>query len=626
MCGISGIINLKNKRVSEEILTLINSSQMHRGPDEGNQLIFDNVGLAHRRLSIIDLNSGRQPISNESGSVWLTFNGEIYNYINLREKLINLGHVFKSLTDSEVIVHLYEEYGNRSIEHLEGMFAFVIYDKSKQTVFAARDRLGQKPLHYYYDNKKLVFASELQALVKHPNIPKNINKQSLHDYLSLQYIQHPNTIYDKIFKLPPGSCFELKIITKQFSVYKYWNCSYNKKLSISYVDAKYELRTLLSKAVEKRMISDVPLGAFLSGGIDSTIIVALMSKISQQPVQTFTVGFNESKYDERNYAKVAAEKFKSNHHEKIVNPMDFSIVEKLVKHYGEPYADSSMLPTYLLSKFSVENVTVALSGDGADEIFAGYYRYLAYKFAGKGDIFPSLLRKSLYKHLNKFLPPGIEERSTYGKLKRISKIAASSKEMRYLDLISKCSESEKLSLYGEQMRGFKYESTDNILSRLYNESTAKHEVEKIMETDLNSYLPGDILTKIDIASMANSLELRSPFLDHQVVEFAASLPLSYKQGFKTRKRILVDAFADMIPKELLVRPKMGFGVPVASWLRNEWKNSSKEILLDGAGISGGFFDRLSIENLLYEHQNMKADHSYVIWSLLIFELWYKENF
>ena len=625
MCGIAGIINLNGKPVSDKILSEMNSSQHHRGPDEGDIKIFSNVGLAHKRLSIIDLSDGNQPMTNEDQSLWLTFNGEIYNYIELREKLLKQGHTFKTSSDSETIVHLYEEYGKECVNHLEGMFAFAIYDKRKETVFIARDRLGQKPLHYYKDNNVFVFSSELQSLVKHPTLDKTINNQAVHDYLTLQYVPQPYTIYKNIFKLAPGSFLEFKIPQKKLKISKYWQCNYKNKISISYNDAQHELRSLLEKAVSKRLMSDVPLGAFLSGGVDSSIIAGLMSKLTKEPIKTFTIGFNENKYDERKYAKIMADRIGSSHHEKIVDPSDFSIVKKLVKHYGEPFSDASMLPTYLLSKFTREKVTVALSGDGADELFAGYYRYMVHKYAGFGDLIPQSLRRGFYNAVNTLLPAKTEERTLVGKARRLSRIIASDKDKRYLDIISRCNESLKGSLYGEKMKNFTPTPTQQYLESIYCSTTASNATETIMETDLHSYLPGDILTKVDIASMANSLEVRSPFMDHDVVSFAASLPLKYKQGFNSRKKILIDACSDIIPKEILTRPKMGFGVPIAHWLRNEWKDIATETLLNGKSIKNGFFDKKSVEKILSKHQKMQADYSYVIWALMIFELWYEEN-
>ena len=626
MCGISGIINFDNTPVLHDVLDKINGSQLHRGPDEGNLVIFNNVGLAHRRLSIIALDNGKQPMTNEDNSIWVTFNGEIYNYLNLKKQLLQSGHIFSTDSDTEVIIHLYEEYGNQFINYLEGMFAFAIYDKRNDKMFLARDRLGQKPLHYYIDNSKFIFSSEIQAITKHPSINKEINNQGIHDYLTLLYIPYPNTIYKNIFKLPPSTYLEIDIKSRKIKTSKYWQINYRNKISLSYNEAKHELRRLLEKAVEKRLMSEVPLGAFLSGGIDSTIISGLISQITKGPVSTFTIGFKENRYDERKYAKAASAFLKTKHYEKLVNPLDFSIIPKLVKHFGEPYADSSMLPTYFLCKFARENATVVLSGDGADELFAGYYRYFAYWLTNKSDIIPNSLKAGINKTLNNFLPTGENDRTFFEKIKRLSKVSASNIQNRYLEIISKCSEKNKSPLYGKRLKELKIKPTDLYFQSLFNVATASNHVEEVMEVDLHSYLPNDILTKIDITSMANSLELRSPFMDQDVVSFAASLPVNYKLGIKTRKKILIDSCSDLIPKILRKRSKMGFGVPVAHWLRNEWKKLSTELLLEGNCIKDDFFDYQTITKILRAHQNNNADYSYLIWSLIIFELWYTQNY
>ena len=624
MCGICGTINFDNSSVQKKLLNEMNNSISHRGPDDHGIYIYKNSGIAHRRLSIIDLGSGHQPIANEDNTIWLVFNGEIYNYRSLREYLLQKGHQFRSATDSEVIIHLYEEFGNGCIEKLEGMFAFAILDQQKEKLLLARDRMGQKPLYYTLQNNVFVFASELQAIVKHPKINKEINFQGVHDFLTLQYIPAPNTIYKNINKLMPSSYLELELHKTDYKTHKYYQCSFKNKLDISYEDAKIKLRELTTEAVKKRLMSDVPLGSFLSGGIDSTIITGLMSEITDNPVKTFTIGFENSRYDERNYAKETALKFQTDHNVKIVNPNDFSIVEKLIKNYGEPYADSSMLPTFLLSEFAGEKVTVALSGDGADELFAGYYRYLAFKYSTKADIIPISIRKLLHKTACTLLSKGTDERKIVSKIHRISRMAATPNGKRYLDIISRTDETQKLSLYGKYIEKQELSDTQKYFDRINSKLTAENPVEKLMELDMHTYLPYDILTKIDIASMSNSLELRSPFMDHKLIEFVNSLPLEYKLKGNRRKRILVDTFSDIIPNNLQHRNKMGFGVPIASWLRSDWKKHSNELLLDGNGIKNGYFSKEALSIILSQHQNNQTDNSYLIWSLMIFELWYNQ--
>jgi len=621
MCGIVGIVHLDGSPVSPEILSSMNSAIVHRGPDCDGIWNDGPAGLAHRRLSIIDLAGGKQPSTNEDGTVWITYNGEIYNHAELRRNLENKGHKFKTSCDTEVIVHLYEEYGRDCVTFLNGMFAFGIYDSKNRTLLLARDRMGQKPLVYFSDQKRIVFASELQALAKHPQMPRDINLQALHDYFSLQYIPHPDTIYSKVKKLPPAHTLEINLQFGKTRLNRYWKCRFDKKDDMTYEEAKSLLRQRLEDSVRIRLMSDVPLGAFLSGGIDSTIIVGLMAKISGAPVKTFTIGFSDSKYDERKYAAVAAASFKTEHYEKTVNPADFSLVEKLVRHYGEPYCDASMLPTYLLSGFTREKVTVALSGDGADEVFAGYYRYLVMKYSQFADFIPLPLRKSVFGVLTGILPPKTEERAIIGHIHRILSAASCANDSRYLDIISRFSEDMKSEVYGDKFKGFTSRKTQEYIQALYLNSNAADPVEKIMDTDINSYLPGDILAKIDIASMACSLELRSPFIDYRIVELAASMPLIYKQDGTERKHILREAFSDLIPPELVKRRKLGFGVPLASWFRKEWAGILKERLLEGKAVKDNFFKKDVLEKIINKHQKSKADYSYSLWAMLVFELW-----
>lgn len=625
MCGIAGIINADGKPVSAEILNAMSNVLIHRGPDDEGVFIDGGVGLAHRRLSIIDLANGKQPMSNEDGSVWTVFNGEIYNCLELRASLEKNGHVFKTNCDTEVIVHLFEEEGADFVNKLNGMFALAVYDAKNKFLLLARDRLGQKPLVYFRKNGNLVFASELQSLKKNPEMPREYNLQAIHDYLSLQYVPSPSTVYKGVCKLPPGHVLEYKIDTKNIRLRRYWNIDYSKKTPKTYEEAREHLKELMEDAVKKRLMSDVPFGAFLSGGLDSSIIVALMAKNCSEPVKAFTIGFDEALYDERKYANMAVNSVNESssmnveHINKIVKPDDFSLVKKLVNHYGEPYCDASMLPTHLLSRFTREHVKVALSGDGADELFAGYNRYLVMKFAKYADYLPYSARQRVFGGISKLLPPKTEERTFAGQAQRILKICSSHSEKRYLDLISRFDEEMKLSVYGDIFADFKPHSTQDIMRAVHSLTTSKSSVEKIMETDLHSYLSGDILTKVDIASMAASLEVRCPFMDYRVVEFAASLPLKFKQRKASRKHILKDAFRDIIPEKLITRKKMGFGAPVAKWFRSKWDKPLRDNLLEGNAVENGFFRRDSLEKLIQEHQAMKADHSYALWALLIFE-------
>lgn len=625
MCGIAGIYNLNGAPVDETVLRGMRDSLIHRGPDGEGVWLGDGIGLAHRRLSIIDLEGGAQPMGNEDGSIQVTFNGEIYNHVELRERLQDKGHVFKTTCDTEVIAHLYEEMGAKCVSRLDGMFAFAVYDKNTRGLLVARDRMGQKPLVCFMSgtgqSAVFAFASELQALTAHPLMPKELDPQALHDYLSLQYIPAPNTIYEGVRKLPSGHILEISREHPTPKVTRYWRCDYGSKSEDSYEKACGQLRDLLEGAVQKRLMSDVPLGAFLSGGIDSTIIVGLMRKFSLLPVKTFTIGFLEERYDERVYAKAAAEFLGTDHSAKVVNPADFKVLEKLVAHYGEPYCDASMIPTYFLSEFAREHVTVALSGDGADELFCGYNRYVVMKFARFADFLPISTRRGLAKLLDRFTPSFAEERSRAGRFSRLLDALSATPESRLFDLTNRFPEHLKRDIYSEDFARFAVRDTQRLFDQLHSACSASEHAEKSMEMDLTSYLPGDILTKVDIASMATSLEVRSPFMDHKVAEFAASLRLRYKLRGTTRKRILSDTFKDLIPSALRERGKMGFGVPIADWLRGDWREISRERLLDGKAMATGYFRRDAVERMFDEHAAGTADHSYRLWALLVLDIW-----
>ncbi len=631
MCGIAGIINHPERETASGIVERMTTALTHRGPDEYGFYVNEQVALGHRRLSIIDLDNGGQPLANEDGSVHIVFNGEIYNHIGLRTDLEQRGHVFRTRCDTEAIIHLYEEYGIASIDMLDGMFAFAIYDANKGQVLLARDRLGQKPLLYFRTLAgQLVFGSEFSSLKAHPEMPREYDLQALHDYLSFQYVPSPRTIYQQVYKLPPAHCLQFDIASAAIRVEPYWQLDFSKKTTLSFADATVQLRELLTESVQRRLMADVPLGAFLSGGVDSAIITGIMSKLCGQGVKTFTIGFNETQYDERQYAIAATEAINRHgqapllHHEKVVDAGDFDILTALVKHYGEPYSDASMLPTFLLCQFARESVTVALSGDGADELFAGYERYLVMKYTGYCDMMPPMLRRLLFG-VPAALLPDAGERTRLGRLRRILRTCASNPSRRYLDVINRFSEEMKRSVYGEALTTQALNASYDALDAFNEQCSSSHRVEKYAELDIHTYLPGDILTKVDIASMACSLEVRNPFLDHHVAEFAASLPFSYKQSGASRKHILKAAFGDLLPPTILNRKKRGFGVPIAAWLRCQWRDKMTELLLDGHGVTKGFFSRAALQNMIDAHVSGKTDYSYPLWSILVFELFLQHD-
>ena len=635
MCGIAGIIDFKNDYNNDNIVDSIHKMMnaiQYRGPDAEGVFCSKNGNLAfgHRRLSIIDTDSSaNQPMFNEDKSIVLVFNGEIYNFQELRQSLRH-HHEFKTNSDSEVIIHLYEKYGNDCVKYLNGMFAFAIYDLNKSKVFIARDRFGQKPLFYFKNSNIFAFASELSALKTLNKMPKNLNKQALHDYFSLQYIIAPATVYENVYKLPSASFMEISLNTTKCFVKRYWKLSFAQKdEKITFHEAQDKLNYLLDNAVQKRLMSDVALGGFLSGGIDSTIICNLFAKHSNSEINLFSIGFNEKQYDEQSFAKIAVEGIKRlnkakadniNFHTKIVTPDDFGLVKKMVKHCGEPFSDASILPTALLSEFTSQSVKVAISGDGADELFAGYDRYLIMKIYRLLDKVPKTLRNAVIKTLKAFTPSMKTERSFNGKLQRLLNVAEAPHKSRYLNIICRFDEEQKISCYGDAFKDFSPCSTVKIMDSFYTQSDAVDEVEKIMQTDINSYLTDDILTKVDIASMASSLEVRSPFLDYEVAEFSAQLPREFKQHNLQKKHILKETFKNIIPNELLYRGKMGFGVPLAAWFRGKWDSQLRENLLEGKAVELGYFNKTAVYEMIKRHQTAQADHSYELWSMLNFEL------
>lgn len=629
MCGVAGTINLDGAPVDGSILRLLEPGLVHRGPDGRGEWLDGNVGLLHRRLSIIDIEGGVQPMTNEDGSIITVFNGEIYNFRQLRRELEAKGHVFATNSDTEVIVHLYEEHGADFAGKLNGMFALAVYDCGQRRLILIRDRVGQKPLHYFQSGGVFAFASELGALSKHPAMPREIDAQAVHDYLSLQYVPCPATVYRGVSKLPPGHVLTLDTENGELNLKPYWRPDYAVKSSLSYSDAQERLRELVDNAVRDRLIADVPLGAFLSGGVDSSIIVSSMTKTAEQPVQAFCIGFDESGYDERGFARAAANHLARHGagvelREKLVDQDDFQVVEKLLKNFGEPYCDASMIPTHLLSAFTREHVTVALSGDGADELFGGYYRYTAMRLAAVLDRVPRMLRLPIASGLLKFLPQGADERSGSARLRRMLKASMSVPASRYLDIINRFGESLKAELYGEAMTRFKPLATQVVFDARFATATGTG-IEKVLETDLLEYLPGDVLAKVDMASMAASLETRAPFLDHRVVEFANTLPFNFKQHGIERKRILRDAFADRLPPETVTRSKMGFGVPLSHWFRGKWDAPLRRHLLEGRLVADGLFRRDSLDRLIADHQTMKADNSYPLWALLVLDVFMQQN-
>lgn len=619
MCGITGILRPKGEG-NIELLKKMNCLLAHRGPDAEGYYCDEKKGIAlgHRRLSIIDLTTGQQPVHNEDRSIWVILNGEIYNFRELAKSLEEAGHTFYTRSDTEAIVHAYEEYGENSLKHLRGMFAFALWDSRKEILILARDRVGKKPLVYTrLSDGTLLFSSELQSLMAHPGVSREINFNSLHDYLTFQYIPSPSTIYKGVFKLPPAHYIKAKAGTIEIN--EYWEPSFSEEYNVSEDEACFKVKELLTDAVRIRMISDVPLGAFLSGGIDSSIVVGIMSEISKSPVKTFSIGFEEEKYSELKYARMVAERFQTEHHEFVVNPDAVEVLPSLVRHYGEPYADSSALPTFYLSQLTRQHVTVALNGDGGDELFAGYNRYKI-----GAVVLPSAIMKGISRMLDS-LPLKESPRGLLGKMRRFAALSDSTPARRYGRIMSYFSPEERASLYTPWMHE-QIGSADpySYFERLFDRGAGLGPVNRALLVDLCSYLPEDLLVKVDIASMMNSLEARSPFLDHKLIDYVSSLPSTFKLKGGTAKYILKQAFKGMVPDNILNRSKMGFGVPLDAWFRGRLNGYLREHLLSERSIRRGYFKPDAVRNLIVSHENGRRNHGLKLWMLLVLELWHRE--
>jgi asparagine synthase (glutamine-hydrolysing) len=623
MCGIAGIVTTED---STQTVNQMIDALKHRGPDDWGVWRDQHCALGHRRLAIIDLSeAGRNPLSNQNGKIWITFNGEIYNFQTLREELEKLGYQFQTRTDTEVIVNAYEEWGVDCLRRLRGMFAFAIWDTRKRRLFLARDRVGKKPLFYGQFGKRFLFASELQGLLADPSVPREINTAAIDSYLSWGYVPAPHTAFKNIFKLPPAHYLTLDVKDSHFDIQvaRYWSLEYAPKTNLNEAEAIEVLREKLTEAVRLRMISDVPLGAFLSGGIDSSIIVGLMAKLSNQSVKTFSIGFEEAAYNETEHARRIANLWQTEHHEFIVKADALAILPKLVRHYGEPYADSSAIPTFYVSQMTRRSVTVALNGDGGDESFAGYERYLGNRIAERANRFPGFAFSA--GTLNKILPDSINPKNRLRQAKRFLAVATKPMAARYGHWVGFLREDEKQQIYSSdfqaQRNGWRPEDW---LASLFEKTQRFDAIDAAMSVDVESYLPFDLLVKVDITSMANSLEARSPFLDHEVMEFAARLPVDLKLRGKQAKYLLKRAFPEMLPAENVSRRKMGFGVPVGEWFRSSLRSLLEDALLSEQSAKRLYFQPQEIRRLLGEHLERRADHSFKLWNLLMLELWHRE--
>jgi asparagine synthase (glutamine-hydrolysing) len=622
MCGITGIVRADEAPIDRHLLEQMNEAIRHRGPDEDGFYLNDGVGLAIRRLSIIDLKTGQQPIHNRDRSKWLVFNGEIYNYRELREKLEKLGHEFYTNSDTEAVIAAYDQYGTECPKHLRGMFAFAIWDEREKSLFLARDRVGKKPLLYAQTPNQLLFASEFSALVLHPDVSRDVDYEAIHHYLSFICVPAPLTAYRAIRKLEPAHWLLWR--NGEIKTERYWQLDFSNKVSLSETEAGERAIELLREAVRIRLMSEVPLGAFLSGGIDSSAVVALMAQESSDPVKTFSIGFEEQDFSELHHARRVAEYVGAEHHEFVVRPDAMEVLPMLVEHYGEPFADSSAIPSYYVSRETRRYVTVALNGDGGDECFAGYERYAAMNLAQSYAAIPGVLREGVIGNAAKALPAFQSRGNPIGKAQRFLAAASLSPIERYLRWISAFDEGAKLSLYTE---GFRQEtanfSTPGIIAPWLAKANGSGIVDAALLTDTMTYLPNDLLVKMDIASMSVSLEARSPFLDHVLMEFAASLPEKLKLRRLTTKYLLKQVLKKLVPAENLTRRKMGFGVPIGYWFRGVMQPFLRETLLSDKALSRGLFQPEKVRRIVDEHVEHKVDHSHRLWSLLMLELWFE---
>lgn len=633
MCGIAGGIWTRPElAIDAAVLERMTTALRHRGPDDQGLYQAEyhlrppyepqpGIALGHRRLSIIDVAGGHQPLANENETVWVIFNGEVYNFADLRRRLEGSGHRFHTSSDTETIVHLYEDEGPNCFQHLAGMFSIAIWDSVRRRVVLGRDRLGKKPLVYRHEPGRLLFASELKSLLQVPGLPRDIDFSAIDEYLTYQYVPHPNTIFRGFKKLPPGHSLVWQ--DEQLKVEPYWQPDFADERPFSEHEAIERVRELLTSAVQTRLQSEVPLGAFLSGGIDSSLIVALMQQQSQSAVKTFTIGFPIKEYDESPYAERVAKHLGTEHQTLRVDPDAVQILPKLAYHYDEPFGDSSAVPTWYVSQLTREHVTVALSGDGGDELFAGYPRYRAAALAGWFDRLPPI-RSLFAADFWQLWPSSGNQKSKVRQFKRFSSSLSLAPERRYLDWISIFNETRRGELYNEDFVS-QLPNCDpaGFLTSAWKRTKGRDAVTAASLTDLVTYLPCDLMTKVDLASMAHGLEVRAPFLDHRLVEFAASLPVKYKYRRRRGKWLLQHAFGNLLPREVWQRPKMGFGVPLDHWFRNELKPLLRETLLEGDCVKR-WFRREAVEGLITAHEQRRFDHSARLWSLLMLELWLQE--
>jgi asparagine synthase (glutamine-hydrolysing) len=616
MCGISGFLYFDDKPVQRDTAVQMADSQKHRGPDESGVYTGQGMAFSHRRLSIIDLSSGQQPLSNEDGTVWITFNGEIYNYSGLRSELLSR-HTFRTRSDTETIIHLYEQYPEDFVPKLRGMFAFGLWDEAKRTLILARDRVGKKPLYYYLDDEKLVFGSEIKSILAHPDLDLRLDDSAVSDYLSLGYIPAPKSIYCRVKKVQPGHY--LKVTGRNVREIPYWDLRFDVDPVPTEGEWIERFVAEFKEAVDVRLMSEVPLGAFLSGGVDSSAVVAMMSRILSQPVRTATIGFNEDRYDESSFAREVAAHLGTDHYERVVTPDKIGVIEKLVWHYDEPYSDSSALPTYYVSKVARDRVTVCLSGDGGDENFAGYRRYLFDRQENRFRSFMSLpLRRAIFGPLAAVYPK-MDWAPRFVRAKSTFQSLSYDALEGYFETMSTFRRVDKAQIISPDLRkrldGY---NTIDVFRKHYDRAGTTDPLSCIQYLDVKTYLTDDILTKVDRASMAVSLEVRCPLLDHKVMELLARIPSRLKMKGTTGKYLFKKAMEPYLPQSTIYRTKMGFGVPLAAWFRGGIRDFARAYILEREDpyLSGPY-----VRKMWTQHQKGIRDRSTQLWNVLMFRLW-----
>lgn len=627
MCGICGIVS-RDRGISEAktLIKQMCDQIIHRGPDAEGYHINNSMAFGMRRLKIIDLETGNQPIFNEDGTIGVVFNGEIYNFLELRQQLLEKGHTFSSRSDTEVLVHLYEEEGEKLVNKLRGMFAFCIWDQKKGKVFLARDRLGIKPLFYHVTPQYFLFASELKSILAMPFVKREIDFNSLSDYFTFLYVPAPRTIFENINKLPPAHFIVFE--NGGIEIKRYWNLEFASdgfsKDENEYIE---EFLEIFKESVKCRLISDVPLGAFLSGGIDSSLVVAMMSELSHRPVETFSIGYRGSGayFDERKYSRLVAERFDTNHHEFIIEPPNVKeLLDKIVPQFDEPFADASAIPNFLLSKETRRYVTVALSGLGGDELCGGYERYVGCLLAETYRRLPSVLTERLIPSAVRRLPDSKNGNHLNERLKRFVSTANLPFLQRYLEIVGTFNEQEKELLFTKEALGCVSRPTSKVFSQIYGELPhGINPINAMSFIDINTYLVDDLLTLTDRMSMANSLEARVPLIDHHLVEFFASVPPHLKIKNYSKKYLLKKAAEKLLPKEVIYRKKMGFSVPLVVWFRNEMREYVKKALSPEQVNKAGLFNHNYISRVLGEHFSGKRNYDEKIWALINFMKWHE---